>query len=69
MLSKAEVLQQADFVTLHAALTTGSVGTAKLIGEQELNVLKTGAYLVNCARRITKKEPSHEEQAHHPDEM
>jgi D-3-phosphoglycerate dehydrogenase len=50
MRSLAEVLRHADFVTLHAALTTTSDGTARLIGAQELNLLKPGAFLVNCAR-------------------
>jgi D-3-phosphoglycerate dehydrogenase / 2-oxoglutarate reductase len=49
-LSKEEVLQRADFVTLHAALR-GTLGdTPKLIGAHELALLKPGAYLVNCAR-------------------
>ena len=42
MLSKAEVLRHADFVTLHAALTSTSDGTARLIGAQELNSAQTG---------------------------
>jgi D-3-phosphoglycerate dehydrogenase / 2-oxoglutarate reductase len=47
---KAEVLQRADFVTLHTALTEGSSGTRTLLGAQQLHLLKPGAYLVNCAR-------------------
>src|SRR2546421_11698194 len=47
MLSMEEVLQQADFVTLHTSLTSGTRG---LIGAQELNLLKPGARLINCAR-------------------
>ena len=50
MRSLAEVLQQADFVTLHAALPSGSSGAATLIGARELRLLKPSAYLVNCAR-------------------
>jgi len=50
MRSLAEVLRQADFVTLHATLPSDSHGAAKLIGAQELSLLKPGAYLVNCAR-------------------
>lgn len=50
MLSQAEVLQQADFVTLHAALPPGPGEAATLIGARELRLLKPGAYLVNCAR-------------------
>ena len=49
MLSKAEVLQQADFVMLHAAHLSGSSEAALLIGAQELRLLRPGASLVNCA--------------------
>jgi D-3-phosphoglycerate dehydrogenase len=48
--SKEEVLQRADFVTLHAALNDGKSGTRRLLGARELALLKPGAYLVNCAR-------------------
>jgi D-3-phosphoglycerate dehydrogenase len=48
--SKEEVLQRADFVTLHAALIEDSSGTRRLLGARELHLLKPGAYLVNCAR-------------------
>jgi D-3-phosphoglycerate dehydrogenase len=48
--SKEEMLQHADFVTLHAALTDDQGGTRKLLGVRELQLLKPGAYLVNCAR-------------------
>ena len=48
--SKEEVLQRADFVTLHAALNEEKGGTRKLLGSRELALLKPGAYLVNCAR-------------------
>jgi D-3-phosphoglycerate dehydrogenase len=48
--SKEEVLQQADFVTLHATLTEGPSGTRTLLGPRELQLLKPGAYLVNSAR-------------------
>ena len=50
MLSMDEVLQQADFVTLHTSLTSGPQGTRGLIGARELQLLKTGARLINCAR-------------------
>src|SRR5258708_18771 len=50
MLSQAEVLQQADFVTLHATLPPDPGEAATLIGARELRLLKPGAYLVNCAR-------------------
>lgn len=49
MLSKAEVLQQADFVLLRAPHLVGSSETSLLIGTRELRLLKPGAYLVNCA--------------------
>jgi D-3-phosphoglycerate dehydrogenase len=48
--SKEEVLQRADFVTLHAALNDDKLGTRRLLGSRELALLKPGAYLVNCAR-------------------
>jgi D-3-phosphoglycerate dehydrogenase / 2-oxoglutarate reductase len=50
MLSMEEALQQADFVTLHTSLTGGPQGTRGLIGTHELNMLKPGARLINCAR-------------------
>jgi D-3-phosphoglycerate dehydrogenase / 2-oxoglutarate reductase len=48
--SKEEMLPQADFVTLHATLTNDESGTRRLLGARELQLLKPGAYLVNCAR-------------------
>jgi D-3-phosphoglycerate dehydrogenase / 2-oxoglutarate reductase len=48
--SKEEVLPRADFVTLHATLTNDERGTSRLLGARELQLLKPGAYLVNCAR-------------------
>ena len=48
--SKEEVLQRADFVTLHATLSQDTGGTRRLLGSRELSLLKPGAYLVNCAR-------------------
>ena len=50
MLSMEEVLQQADFVTLHTSLTSGPQGTRGIIGSHELQLLKPGARLINCAR-------------------
>jgi D-3-phosphoglycerate dehydrogenase len=50
MLSMEEVLQQADFVTLHTSLTGGPQGTRGLIGARELTLMKPGARLINCAR-------------------
>jgi D-3-phosphoglycerate dehydrogenase len=40
MRSLAEVLRQADFVTLHAALPSRSGGAATLISTRELSLLK-----------------------------
>jgi D-3-phosphoglycerate dehydrogenase / 2-oxoglutarate reductase len=48
--SKEEVLPQADFVTLHATLANDESGSRRLLGARELQLLKPGAYLVNCAR-------------------
>jgi D-3-phosphoglycerate dehydrogenase len=48
--SKDEVLQHADFITLHAAITENKENHPKLLGTHELALLKPGAYLVNCAR-------------------
>lgn len=50
MMSMDEVLQQADFVTLHTSLTSGPNGTRGIIGERELKMMKPGARLINCAR-------------------
>ncbi|MCD6290158.1 MAG: hydroxyacid dehydrogenase, partial [Anaerolineae bacterium] len=41
------LLEQADFVTLHVALTPE---TRHLIGERELRHMKPGAYLINASR-------------------
>src|SRR2546427_10488494 len=50
MLSMQDVLTSADFVTLHTSLTGGPQGTRGLIGAHELQLLKPGARLLNCAR-------------------
>ena len=50
MLSMEDVLQQADFVTLHTSLTSGPNGTRGLIGSRELSLMKPAARLINCAR-------------------
>lgn len=50
MLSLEELLQQADFITLHTSLTTGPSGTRGLIGEHELGLMKPGSRIINCAR-------------------
>lgn len=47
MVELDELLQESDFVTLHAALTDE---TYHLIGEKELSMMKKTAYLVNTAR-------------------
>ncbi len=50
MMGMHELLQRADFVTLHTSLTSGPNGTRGLIGEEELRMMKQGARLINCAR-------------------
>jgi D-3-phosphoglycerate dehydrogenase len=47
MASLQEVLQEADFVSLHAAL---SEETRHLIGEAQLKSMKSSAYLINTSR-------------------
>ncbi len=47
MTSLEEVIQQADFITLHASLTNRTQG---LLGERELRMMKPDARLINCAR-------------------
>jgi D-3-phosphoglycerate dehydrogenase len=42
-----EVLRRADFVSIHAALTPETKG---MIGEAQLRIMKSTAYLVNAAR-------------------
>ncbi|KKM10489.1 hypothetical protein SY88_12370 [Clostridiales bacterium PH28_bin88] len=46
-LSIPEVLKEADFVTIHAPLTAETRG---LIGEQELAMMKSSAFLINTSR-------------------
>ena len=48
--SLGEVIQQADFISLHASLTSGPNGTRGLLGERELRMMKPEARLINCAR-------------------
>jgi D-3-phosphoglycerate dehydrogenase len=50
LLSKEEVLRQADIVTLHAAPAGDMHAMRPILGEHELALLKPGAFLVNCAR-------------------
>lgn len=47
LLPLEDLLPQADFVTLHTALTAGTRG---LLGAAELAQLKPGARVINCAR-------------------
>ena len=47
LVSLGELLEQADFVTLHTPLTPQTHG---LIGETELARMKRGARIINCAR-------------------
>lgn len=47
LLDLDDVLRRADVVTLHVPLT---VQTRKMIGARELNLLRDGTVLVNCAR-------------------
>jgi D-3-phosphoglycerate dehydrogenase len=43
----AELLAESDFVTIHCPLTAESDG---MIGKQQLDLMKTSAYLINAAR-------------------
>lgn len=47
LVSLDEMLPQADFVTLHTALTNATRG---LIGPAQLELMKKGARILNCAR-------------------
>jgi len=48
-LGQEEVLRQADVVSLHAGLPGGLSAPTPLLGKQELALLKTGSFLINCA--------------------
>ncbi|HEY3993891.1 MAG TPA: phosphoglycerate dehydrogenase [Ktedonobacteraceae bacterium] len=50
MLTLDEVLQQADFITLHTSLTSGPNGTRGLISVREFGLMKPTARLINCGR-------------------
>lgn len=39
-----EVLKHSDFISVHTP------GSAEILGEKEMNLMKTGACLINCAR-------------------
>ncbi len=45
--SLAEILPLVDYLTVHVPLTDA---TRNLIGEKEINAMKDGAFLINCAR-------------------
>ena len=45
--TKEEILRESDFVCLHCTLNPTS---AKMIGEKELAMMKSTAYLINTAR-------------------
>jgi len=47
MVDLHELLQEADFVSLHCPLNSS---TRDMIGERELSLMKPGAYLINAAR-------------------
>jgi len=47
ILSKEEILAQADFITVHTPLTDS---TRNLVNEDNLDSLKDGVRLINCAR-------------------
>ncbi len=47
LLTMDELLQQADFITLHVSLTAA---TRDLLGEEELSKMKPGVRIVNTAR-------------------
>lgn len=47
MVSLTTLLEESDFVTLHAPLTTN---TENLIGKDQLNMMKKDAFLINAAR-------------------
>ncbi len=53
--SLAEVLTEADFVTVHTALTDGTRG---LIGAEQFNLMKPEAIIINCARGGIVDEPA-----------
>ena len=55
VVSLEQLLEQSDFVTLHAALTTETRG---LIGETQLRRMKSSAYLINTARGAIVDEPA-----------
>ncbi len=55
MLSLEEVLQRADFLTIHTALTNETAG---MIGAEQLALMKPQAVLINCARGGIVDEPA-----------
>lgn len=49
-ISKEEVLQQSDIISIHSA------GSTEVIGQAEIGLMKNGAVLINCARGGTVNE-------------
>ena len=50
-----DLLERSDFVTLHTSLTPE---TAHLIGERELGLMRSSAYLINVSRGPVVDEPA-----------
>lgn len=50
LLSKEEVLRQADVVTLHVAPAGNTRAMRSILGAPDLALLKPDAFLINCAR-------------------
>ncbi len=48
--SKEELLQKADLISLHAPLIMGKTGTYHLIDEHAISIMKDGVMLVNTSR-------------------
>ncbi len=50
LLPLEDLLQRADFVSLHVQLAAPTQGGQSLLGAREFGLLKPGARLINCAR-------------------
>jgi D-3-phosphoglycerate dehydrogenase len=55
LLPLEDLLAQADFVTVHTSLTSGTRG---LLGADELALMRPGARIINCARGGVVDEPA-----------